>query len=378
MRTGTSGFVGQQLVEARDVRGLTQVALSQMIGVAKSTLSKWENGKALPEFDSIEKLSSTLGVPRDWFFEQPTQISTVYYFRSNNSATLKARTVAETRLKWTYRIADKMSYWLGLPKINLPDSPSRQDALLLTDEEIENYAMACREKWNLNTGPITNLTRVAEANGIVIAYEDSDYGSMDGVSAWINERPFVWLSANKDCAVRNRFNLAHELGHIVLHRFLEDKDTTAKEYAERERQAHLFASALLMPAESITLRLRGVTLDRLLVEKQYWGASVAALIRRAHTLEVITEEHYSRLMRNLSYRKWRTKEPLDDVLPIEKPLLLTRCVEALLNSAGFNKEDILIKFGLSHTDIQTLCGLPDEIWNPKVKKPKLRILDNAS
>ncbi len=378
MRIGTSGFIPQQLVEAREARGLTQIALSQMLGVAKSTLSKWENGKSLPEYDSVEKLGLSLGMPVEWFFENRLDTNSVFYFRSNASATIRARTVAETRLKWSHRLVKKMQYWLDLPIVNLPAQPSRKEALLLTDEEIENYALECRKQWGLEIGPISNLTKVAEANGIIITYEDSDYASMDGVSTWIEDRPYIWLSANKDSATRYRFNLAHEIGHIVLHRCLEKKDTSATEYNERERQAHLFAAALLMPSEAITMRLYGVTLDRLVAEKKYWGASIAALIRRAFTLEVITEEHYTRLMRNLSYRKWRTKEPLDDIIPIEQPILLEHCIKALLTGADFTKEDICIKFGFSLTDIQSLCNLPENYWNPRAKKPVLRILENIA
>lgn len=380
---GVTGFNGARLIQARSVRGLTQASLSAITGYSRPSISKWESGDQLPEAIAVSQIAKALGVSDHWLMREPIiSNDNQFFFRSNTTATKQVRLVSTIRLEWAFEISNILQEWVGLPDVNLPKSISREAALALTDAEIETLSEECRSHWGLKDGPISNIMRLIESAGIVVIREESGYVNMDGVSSWFEQesRPYIWLAADKASFVRSRFDLAHELGHIIMHRHLESEDhNNPSKYKEIERQAHLFAAAFIMPASSIALELRNPTLDSLVLSKRRWGASVGALIMRASTLNLISDEHKSRLFRNYSYRGWKTREPYDAETPVESPTLLSKSIKLLLDQGGFRKHDLVEKTGFSAKEIENICGLPSDFMSDNFGelipfKPKLKFL----
>lgn len=348
-----------RLIEAREVRGMKQTALSSIIGYSTTSISKWENGHIEPDHQSLDAISNVLGLPIDWFFEPSLVTSSVYHFRSNSAATKTAQEIARIRLRWTAELSNKLTEWVDLPETNLIPSPSREEALNLTIKDIEIYAQSLREHLKLGIGPIPNLTHLLEAAGVIIVREESGFTSMDGVSAWINEKPYIWVASDKASCVRSRFDVAHELGHIILHKNLTMEDCNATKHKSIEHQADLFAGFFLMPPISISSLFRVITLDTLLAQKKKWGISVGAMISQCANAELIDEDQTLRLRKNMSFRKWRTREPYDDSMKPEKPVLFEKSIKLLLEHGGFKKSDIISKFSLSRIDIERLASLPN-------------------
>jgi Zn-dependent peptidase ImmA (M78 family)/DNA-binding XRE family transcriptional regulator len=361
MRIGVAGFQSQRLAQARMARGLTQTALSAISGCSNASLSKWERGEQLPEVAALDKVSVALNLPTEWFLKPvPDYGHNGYFFRSSVALTKEARKIAQIRLEWTYELSQSLQEWVGWPTLNLPAALTRQEALALTDEDIESLAIACRHHWRLGLGPIDDVIRILEGAGVLTVRELLGHVKMDGVSRWFEpeNRPYLFIAADKASAVRNRFDAAHELGHLVMHRHLSAADVT-RLYNELERQAHLFASAFLMPADSIAVELVNPTLDTLLILKRRWKVSIAAMIMRTKSLNLLDDAYITRLWKNYSARGWRRSEPLDgDMLP-ELPRLLPRAVKLLLEEGGFNKKQLLGAIGLSAHDVESLCQLPD-------------------
>lgn len=360
MRTGVKGFQGARLVQARQVRAMSQTALAEASGISSPSISKWERGEQLPESVALEKVAEALSLPATWFLRPtPDYGPAGYFFRSNVSLTKEARLIARTRLEWLYELSGSIQEWIGWPDVNLPVNLSREDALIITDEEIESIAMQCRNHWRLGTGPIDDVLRVMESAGVIATREKLGHLKMDGVSRWFagENRPYVFIAADKASAVRNRFDAAHELGHLLLHRNLTHEDVE-RQYAEIERQAHLFASSFLLPAESISLDLEHPTLDTLFVLKRRWKVSIAAMIMRAGSLNLIGEAYMTRLWKNYSARGWRKGEPLDDELEAESPRLMPRAIKMLIEQGGFTKPQLIDTIGLPAADIERLCCLP--------------------
>lgn len=361
MRTGVAGFQGERLAQARAARGMTQTALAASSGISSASISKWERGDQMPEPGALDRVAAALEMPVTWFLRPvPDYGQSSYFFRSSTSLTKDARTVAKIRLEWLYELSGTIQEWIGWPEVNLLPELRREDALLVSDEEIEDIAMQCRQHWNLGAGPISDVLKVMESAGILTTREKLGYAKMDGVSRWFDaeNRPYVFIAADKASAVRNRFDAAHELGHLVLHRHLTAADE-AKLHAELERQAHLFASAFLMPAESISTELANPTLDTLVILKRRWKVSIGAMIMRAASLNLISEAYATRLWKNYSARGWRKGEPYDDSMEPEFPRLLPRAVKMLLEQGGFTKERLIDTIGLSGPDIEKLCSLPE-------------------
>ncbi|MDI1222954.1 XRE family transcriptional regulator [Acinetobacter sp.] len=348
-----------RLIEAREARGIKQTALSSIIGYSTTSISKWENGHIEPDTQSLDAISSALGLPMEWFFQPSLIASSVYHFRSQSAATKTAQEIARIRLRWTAEFANKLVEWVDLPEVNLIPSPSRENALNLTNDEIESYAQKLREHLGLGVNPIPNITQLLEASGIIIVCEESGFTSMDGVSAWIGERPYIWTASDKASCVRSRFDIAHELGHIILHKHLTAEDCNSMKHKKIEDQAHLFAGCFLMPPISISSLFRVITLDTLLAQKKKWGVSVGAMISQCSNANLIDEDQTLRLRKNMSFRKWRTREPYDDSMISEKPILFEKSIRLLLEHGGFKKTDIISKFGLPRVDIEKLAALPN-------------------
>ncbi|PRP71009.1 hypothetical protein BUE93_08620 [Chromobacterium amazonense] len=361
MRIGVKGFQGARLTQARAARAMTQTALAKASGISSPSISKWEKGDQMPEFAALEKVAAVLSLPTTWFLTPVPELGNrTFFFRSNASLAAAGRAIAKTRLEWLAEISLCIQEWVGWPEVKIPARLSRKDALTITDAEIENLAMDCRKLWKLGNGPIQHVMNTVEAAGIIITREALGYIKMDGVSSWFDadQRPYMFISADKTSAVRNRFDVAHELAHILMHSELKQEDEELH-HNELERQAHLFASAFLLPAESIAHSLSYPTLDTLLTLKQKWKVSIGALIMRAKSLDLIDDAYATRLWKNYSARGWRKGEPLDDILPSETPYLMPMGVKMLLDQGGFSKPILIEKLGLSAADIEQLCSLPE-------------------
>lgn len=184
-------------------------------------------------------------------------------------------------------------------------------------------------------------------------------------------RPLVLLCADKGNGFRGRFDAAHELGHLVLHSYIEAPNDSAT-HKLVEQQAHRFAGAFLLPAKSFVAEVAvPVTLQGLLMLKPRWGVSVAAMIMRLVALKLLGESDYLRLIK-LRSAKWGNKqEPLDDERAPEEPRLLRRTAD-LLHEAGVVRREALTGFtGLSGRDLEGLLGLP---WGA-LTKPTAEVME---
>jgi Zn-dependent peptidase ImmA (M78 family) len=185
-------------------------------------------------------------------------------------------------------------------------------------------ARAVRVAWQLPDGPIPNLARAVErAGGIVLCCE---FGTtqLDAISQWIPGLPPLFF-VNRDAPVdRRRFSLAHEVGHVVMHRLMSD---------DAERQADEFASELLMSANVIRAQLSLMSLDRAAMMKPYWRVSMAALIRRARDLGCLSESGYRRLFTRMGQLGMRNPEP--HPIADEEPSVLADLANIHLRHHGY-------------------------------------------
>jgi Zn-dependent peptidase ImmA (M78 family) len=159
--------------------------------------------------------------------------------------------------------------------------------------------------------------------------------------------------------VRSRYDVAHELGHLLLHRNL-DRATLEKkaEFNEVEKQAHRFAAAFLLPAESFARELYSIAPDSFRALKLKWAVSIQMMTMRAEDLDLISTEQKTRLFMHYSRRGWRTQEPLDDQLPVEQPRLIRKAVELLVSERVQSRAEILDALPYAANDIEELAGLP--------------------
>ncbi|MDQ9191696.1 XRE family transcriptional regulator [Cronobacter sakazakii] len=306
MSRGIAEFQPGRLVQALAARRLSQTQLATMVGVSPATISKWRSAQQAPEAEALERLATVVNVAPEWFTRPLPAKMSKPLFRSNASAHAAARAMLEARIEWANELVVRLEEYVDLPDLCLP-TRSFTNIDEISDSDIEDAALECRIKWGLGKNEIPDLALAAESNGIILVREETGVAQIEGLSAWSEElkRPFILLSADKGNAFRSRFDLAHEIGHLVLHKNVGN-ELDSERYKLKESQAHKFAGALLLPAESLAEQIRlPVTLDSLLLLKQRYGISVAAIIMRLHAVKLISDEEKL----NLFKRRSRVGEP---------------------------------------------------------------------
>lgn len=365
-RGGIQGFQEERLSQVLAVRRLTQVQLASMVGVSPATISKWRAGTQVPEREALDRLAGVVNVTPEWFTRPPTGKVSLPLFRSNASAHVAARAMLEARLEWAQDIAVALMEFVDYPELNLPIR-SFSNPEQITLEDIERAASECRDMWRLGRVAAQDLALAVEGAGVILVREETGIAQIEGLSAWseVLGRPLILLSSDKDNGYRSRFDLAHELGHLVLHRHIQ-RTTDRDRHKLMEKQAHHFAGAFLLPAETFASDVRmPVTLDDLLLLKRRWGVSVAAITMRLYALGLLDEEGKLALFKRRSARWGGKSEPGDGDRKPEQPRLLRRTIDLLVDENVMPLDAIPRHIGLSAFDIEMLAGLPEGYFQGK-------------
>ncbi len=375
MTVGTTGFVAGRLRQAREARGLSVVALADLVGVSAAAISQYEKGQHLPRMETTEILAKRLNLPLSYFLKPevvaPVEQNRLFY-RSMSSATKQARTRAGRRLEWLKEIVGYFEKFFDFPEPNIPDLGLPDDFRKISRAAVESAAEQLRSFWRLGLEPISDLIRTMEANGIYVSRGTLDAETLDAFSEFDGQRPYVFLNSDKNVLVRSRFDCAHELGHLVLHRNIRQKDLNrAVDFKVIESQAHHFGGAFLFPAKSFQHEIWGLSLDSFRSLKPTWKVSIAAMISRASQLGMLDEEEAKRLWINLGRRGWRQREPLDD-LPCEKPKLLPKAADALIRNKIKTRHQIIADLAIPLSDIVELLGDEPEFFREEDDEPRLK------
>lgn len=376
-RGGIQGFQQDRLSQVLAARRLTQVQLAALVGVSPATVSKWRAGSQAPEREALERLAGVVNVTPEWFTRTPAEKISLPLFRSNASAHVAARAMLEARLEWAQDVAVALMEFVDYPELNLPKR-NYIDPEEITAEDIEQAASECRDMWRLGRVAVQDLALAVEGAGIILVREETGIAQIEGLSAWSEmlARPLILLSADKDNGYRSRFDLAHELGHLILHRNIL-RTTDNDRHKLMEKQAHHFAGSFLLPAESFAADIRTpVTLDDLLLLKRRWGVSVSAITMRLHALDLIDDEGKLSLFKRRSARWGGKSEPGDGDRKPEQPRLLRRTIDLLVDENVMPLDAIPRHIGLSDMDVEMLAGLPEGYFQGKnnvVQLARLRV-----
>jgi Zn-dependent peptidase ImmA (M78 family)/transcriptional regulator with XRE-family HTH domain len=342
-----------RLVLARHLRRMTQQALAEELCISASAVSQFESGATTPAHDTVERLSMILKVSPS-FLGRPLEIRPMSqpFFRALSRTPAAERDRAASYALLLSEIGEMLDRYIEMPPICI-DQLMRADETT-SDDEIEEAAVRARVTWRVPAGPVADVVNLAEARGVLVAAVGDFDGGMDAFSMRTSKRPVVVLCTGKGVAARRRFDMAHELGHMVLH------DDRLTDQRRQEEQAHRFASALLMPADEIRpfLPRRPNDLASLEDTSKTWGVSMQAALYRAKHLGVLSQEHYTQAMRRLSAAGWRTREPIE-IGPPERPRLLARAI-ATLPQAGTSLGQIAEAFGMPEGRLARMLALPED------------------
>jgi Zn-dependent peptidase ImmA (M78 family)/DNA-binding XRE family transcriptional regulator len=305
--------IGERIKAARILAGLSQDDLGGKLGVTKMAISKYENGGVIPNSTALIALSKALDIKIEYFFRSMSVTLSKPSYRCRKALAQKEET----------RILGKTTEWLEryLMVEHLTDTekpltlPKPEHCRIKTVGDIEKIAHKIRKEWNLGSDPIENIMDVLEQHGIKVGVVEAPE-SFDALTLWYNDKCPVIVVNKHFPGDRQRYNLAHELGHLVLH---------IESDLETEIAAHRFAGAFLVPDDMAVRELgpqRNVLDFReLYILKHKYGMSMAAWIHRAVDLGIITQAAAKRHWIYMRTKGWHKIEPHTQV-PAESPTLM--------------------------------------------------------
>ena len=365
MPVGTPGFEGTRLKEAREVRQITATALADLMGVTPSAISSYEKGHSSPSPEVLVKIAAQLRLKTEFFLrprdDERVTASAIIFERSKASSTKSTRLRAQHRRTWLRETLEYLTHFVKLPEPNVPDLGETHDWISISDESIELAAERARQHWKLGEGPMSNVTLLSENNGVIITAFAMNTKNLDAFSTWdpVDGRPYIVLSKDGQSAFRTRFNVCHELGHLVLH-----KRVTLHEFNDSncfraiENQADKFASAFLTPATTFSAEVQKPSLDRFRALKPRWKTSIKQMIHRTQDLNLISREEARALYINYNRRRWNIQEPLDDTEQIEEPRLVRRVFEAVIDNSVIQRAQISAALPFNVDEIEELASVP--------------------
>ena len=334
---------------ARQARGWSQTELSRRAGISQANLSKLENGLIGPSDEVLGVVSTALGFPINFFFQNDRIIglpmSVQYRKRASVGQKVIERLEAESNIKILHirRLlnAAELEPELALPRLDVDEYGG----------DPERIAELIRRTWLVPSGPIRDLVGWVERAGCIVVHCDFAALKVDGFTVQIPDMPpCIFLNRNMP-ADRQRFSLAHELGHVVMHQVPSP---------DMESEADAFAAAMLMPVRDIRPQFSGrrLTIQRLASMKPVWRVSMAALLFQATKIGAVTANQSQYLWRQMSSMGYRRAEPPELDIKMEEPTVLPEIIKLHLENLGYGLSDLAEALRTSEDDLRALHPLP--------------------
>lgn len=340
-------FNPEMLIIARKTRGLTQEQLAKRLSIAQYNLSRIENGMLTPSEDTILKISDVLNYRHDLFFQTDRFLGigpSIVYHRMRQGISVKLLERIEAQIN-IYRI--HVQRLLGSVDIAECKIPS-YDLNEFNNGGPQELARAVRASLYIPSGPIKNLVEAIEDAGGIVVFCDFGTKQIDGLSQWIPTLPPLFFINANIPSDRARFSLAHELGHVIMHKIPRP---------DMEAEANFFAGEFLMPSREISPSLQFLNMSKLIDLKLHWKVSMQALIMRAKHLGCVAERNAYYLFAQLSKAGYRTNEPVD--IPKEQPTIMPDIIDAYLKKLKYTESELSELLMIYEDEFKMLYGATD-------------------
>ncbi len=384
-------FNGSRLREALLYREKKITDLAEVSGITKQSLSNYVNEKNDPPYENVLKMAAALQFPPEFFMadDSVSVLTDSTYFRSQAAATKTTRKAQTVKAEYVAKLYNVLLDYVDFPMLDLPEKLFKQnDSISSVDSsemlmQIEDLADRVRRHWKLGKGPIKSLQYALESHGIVVTSSKNVDPAIDAFSQRVRigngaDQSYVYiivLAVGEKPVERLRFDMAHELGHILMHPWEEIAEEIDHEaFITREKQANMFASALLLPRQAFTTDIQAYAteISHYLRLKKRWGVSIQAMMYRARQLNLITGNQFSYMMRQVSRNGWRTHEPGDAPGSINSTVF-QGAIDLLFDGGYLDSHDLRVKLAeygiiLSDRDLTDLMGLKEGTILPELEE----------
>lgn len=299
-------MLNQRLQRARKAAGISLRDLGSVIGLSHAAIKKYEDGTAMPTSEVLIKLARALSVRTEYFFRPENIVLEGVEYRKRSSLPQKRLNAI------THEILDQIERRLELENLfpsppvksfSAPESLSKRIGNL---DSIEDLVNQVRDVWDLGLDPIPDLIDVLETQGVRVFMIDGDADNkFDGLAAHVGNMPIVVVGHNWP-GDRQRFTLAHELGHLLL-------EGRLAENLNEEKACDRFAGAFLFPKQSVIQELgahrNAIEIKELGLLKEEFGLSMAGILYRARDLGIISQAYRDNQSKFFGMKGWNRKEP---------------------------------------------------------------------
>lgn len=354
-------FNANRLSLARKRRRMTAKVLAEKAELQADTISRLENGQRQPDERTVQKISSALGYPPEFFFKDKCrEIDTgAVSFRSFSKMSAPERDAAVSAGVLGLELSDWVENKFDLPAPDLLDMTHQEDP--------DVAAASLRQHWGLGERPIGNLLALLETKGVRIFSLSENTASVNAFSFWQDEKPYVFLN-NFKTAESSIFDTAHELGHLVMHKNGDPKGSRIV-----EKEANQFASSFLMPERDVRASVvRPIIIDNIIRGKKRWRVSAMAFAYRLNTLNILSDWQYKSICIELGKRGYRTGEP--EGIERETSVIWKKILSALW-AEKTTKNDIADELNLPLAELEGLIwNLVGEERKPPRERPSLGVV----
>ncbi len=323
---------------ARESRSFTQTEVASLLNIPQGNLSRMERGEINIKEEYLNKISNILNYPLDFFYQFKQIYPSDTHYRKSVTIDQRTKLKAEALMNIYKFNIDEMLISIDLDK-NIPILTEQYDS----PQKIAKYL---RSFWKIPKGPIENLCKLAESNGIIVIYVDFETDKIEGrtiISDIGNPIVFININSSGD---RQRLTLAHEIAHVILH--LNTMPTFTR---DEELEAFTFAHEFLMPLSECQYDLNDqLSLAKLSDLKRTWKLSMQSILNRAQKENLTNKNRCRYLWSLITSKGWKKREPID--IPKETPTTLDKMIEAFIKDLNYTKTDLSKMFKLNFEEFE--------------------------
>ncbi|QGZ27077.1 ImmA/IrrE family metallo-endopeptidase [Streptococcus ruminicola] len=363
-------FNGQILRELRLLNGLSRDELAKKMEMSEQSIWQFETGHAQPKLETQFRLSQIFNVNFEYFEGDSSKISferSAIAFRNADATSKKTISVQEVYLNTLNRYVNYLENYVLMPDNFIDNLSDKVLDLVISKASISDIAYIARKELNISDDNSDLMFKIEKSGVYVI--ERMINGAADAYSAWSKDfKPYIVLGREKS-SVRRNFDLAHELGHILLHKMVDFDSLTKEELQKCEDQANLFASCFLLPEYRFIEDFKTMVgtkvsnPDSYIRMKKQYNVSIQALEYRAYKLKLLTPAQNSYFYRLITKKNYKIIEPLDKEIPLKLPGKLKSILDVILSNELISLEQMLTELRVNSDFFCQLFSIDSEFFD---------------
>ncbi|MCP3763882.1 XRE family transcriptional regulator [Domibacillus sp. A3M-37] len=373
-------FIGKSLTNIRILNDLSRSQLAEKVGVTEQAIWQYENGYMSPKLEVVNILKTIFNVKSSYFYSNDLlsdvdmnniQVQNIAY-RSETINSLNKSQSELMHVRFIDVFLKKIESKINYPKNSLLElrkdtiSFLKKNSEMSREEQIRHIAELARGRIGLEENSNKNLLFLLERAGAFV-FEKEIGETIDAYSLWTEEdRPYIILGSIKKSAARRNFDLAHELGHLLLHYKVEFTMQDKKSYRQLEDEAHAFASEFLLPEKQFKLDCSRIIKvsnpDAYIDLKQKWKVSLQAIGMRAYKLGFINYQQQRYFFMSINKKGYKQIEPLDNEISVEKPMKIKSILQLLFEKGIYSVSDLMDDLKIDQSFLTVLTGIDEKFF----------------